>query len=35
MNGGGRSMVENIILLIVSILVLAYLFYVLIYPDKF
>ncbi|MCL4496559.1 MAG: K(+)-transporting ATPase subunit F [Deltaproteobacteria bacterium] len=28
-------MIENIILLVVAILVLVYLFYVLIYPDKF
>ncbi|MHB1680119.1 MAG: K(+)-transporting ATPase subunit F [bacterium] len=28
-------MIENTILLIVSIAVLIYLFYVLIYPDKF
>ncbi|MHB1645366.1 MAG: K(+)-transporting ATPase subunit F [Candidatus Acididesulfobacter diazotrophicus] len=28
-------MIENTILLIVSIIVLIYLFYVLIYPDKF
>ncbi|MHB8232098.1 MAG: K(+)-transporting ATPase subunit F [bacterium] len=28
-------MIENIILLVISAIVLAYLFYVLIYPDKF